>query len=281
MAIKKPQQYREYITAISENVAVNYKAYCNTSLLLKEVGVVLPDYDDTLAQAIQQSINAYIREVCKEVSKANQGDTTRIFTLCDLKFTGTNLPKSLDPYRSNISKQQSVQLVLDEILNQFDFEAFVCELQRNALTLEARGKADVAQCLSSSFSLKASYRHDIIKRTARHFCFNNNHHAGWAGKYEYDTANKIQHLKNTVEIVAKEFGVMGLSPPFQALADAISSGNKTVPSGTSFGNSGTVLIKVFKGHIRYSITPEMMDVIVTYIKLYAPDIELCELPQVA
>jgi hypothetical protein len=281
MTINTPQKYRDDIKAIGEKITVNYNTYCRTIPLLESAGVVIPSYSNSLAEAIQQGINAYVRSVCKQVSNAYQGETTRIFTMADLRFTGSELPPLFSPYSSNTSKEHSDEFVLTKILNHFDFDKFVSELTRHASTLEARGKADIGEYLCGAFSLRADYRDDIIKRTAQHYSFNRNHQAGWRGKYEHGMSENILRLVTNVTAAAKELDAPALIPSFTMLCEAISSGNVTVPSGTTFGCKNTVLIKVFKEHIRFSLTPEMMDVIVTYIKIYAPKVNLCELPQAA
>lgn len=281
MAIQTPQAYRDEITLICESIIEHYNSYCREIPALEALGVILPSYTDTLAEALIQGVNTYARDVCKQISKANQGETTRTFTSGELKFTGLELPITLDPYRCTNIEPRTAQYTLDAILDNFDFDKFVSELTRHANSLESFGKADIAEALSSNFSLKASYRDGIITRTSRHFTFSNKHQAGWHGKYDYHMAERIHRLKVNVTAVAKEMGVPALLSSYTELADAMLSGNKLIESGTSFGNANTVQIKVFKGHIRHSLTPEMMDAIVTYIRMYAPDIELCELPQAA
>ena len=110
MTIKSAQQYRDDIKAICEKVTVHYNTYCTTISLLERTGVVIPSYSNSLAEAVQQGINAYVRSVCKQVSNTYQGETTRIFTMADLRFTGGELPPLFNPYRSNTSKEHSGQL---------------------------------------------------------------------------------------------------------------------------------------------------------------------------
>ena len=124
MTINTTQKYRDDIKAIAEKITVDYNTYCRTIPLLESAGVVIPSYSNSLAEAIQQGINAYVRSVCKQVSNAYQGETTRIFTMADLRFTGSELPPLFSPYSSNTNKEHSDEFVLTKILNHFDFDKF-------------------------------------------------------------------------------------------------------------------------------------------------------------
>lgn len=278
MTIKTADEYRSELTVIANNAVVAFNDYKRGKSALNALGIDTAPCYQLLGSVIMKGFVVYVEGVCLAVSKAYQGDTLENFTHSYLTFDGLCLPRTM---RSSMNKQ-SDESIVSELLENFDFDTFVSELKRASATLEDKGKTAIAKSLISEFRLYSDRWYSVTpKRTARHISVDGAHHHTYSDYYHGDKSNYLILLRN-ITAVANELNIPALPHAFSELFEEIkNTSSGTMNSGTTFGCKSAVLIRVFNGHIRYSFTPEMMDAIVTYIKLYAPDESLCDIPLAA
>ena len=280
MIIKTADEYKSQFTNIAGNVVTAYNQYKSGKRVLSGLGIDTPSCYVTLGDFILKGFLSHTKSICAEISKAYQGNTTQSFNYGCLEFEGLALPKSISGY--DTEKNRTDEFIVSETLSNFDYNTFVSELTRLANGLEEQGKSAIANELLSAFKLsKKYYLSSVPKRTARHISVDGTHHKSWGGYYHSDKES-FHCLARNVKAVADEFEYPSLAPAFYDLFEQINTTDSdSLASGTTFGCKNTVLIKVFNGHIRYSFTPEMFSAIITYIKMYMPEEELCTIPQAA
>lgn len=280
MTIKTADEYKSEFTAIAGNVVVAYNHYISGKRTLSGLGVDTPSYFKTLGEVILKGFLSHVKTICTETSKAYQGSTTQSFNYGCLEFQGLDLPKSLRGFSNE--KKYSDEFIVSEILSHFDYAGFVSELTRLAGSLENKGKESIACSLLDVFRLgRFTYINSVPKRTARHISVDGSHYQSY-GSYYHSDRQHYHDLAQSISTVAEELDVPALALPFIDLFEKVNMTNDGVlGSGTSFGCKSTVLIKVFNGHIRYSFTPEMLSTLITYIRIYAPDKTLCDIPKAA
>jgi hypothetical protein len=280
MIINTADEYKSQFTKIAGDVLVAYNQYKTGKRVLSGLGVNTPSCYATLGEFIIKGFLSHAQSICNSVSKAYQGNTTQSFNYGCLEFKGLALPNSISGY--DTEKNRTDEFIVSEILTNFDYNTFVSELTRLANGLEEQGKQAIAQKLIGAFKLSEKhYVNSVPKRTARHVSVDGTHHKSWGGYYHSDKES-FHCLACNVKAVADEFDYPALAPAFFDLFEQVNATDSdSLASGTTFGCKNTVLIKVFNGHIRYSFTPEMFSAIITYIKIYAPETQLCTIPQAA
>ena len=155
MIIKTADEYKSQFTKIAGDVVIAYNQYKSGKRVLSGLGVDTPSYYVTLGEAIVKGFVSHTKEVCSQVSKAYQGNTTQSFNHGCLKFKGLSLPNSISG--NGAEKNRTDEFIVSEILSNFECNTFVSELTRLANGLEEQGKAVIAQELLSTFKLSEKY----------------------------------------------------------------------------------------------------------------------------
>lgn len=279
MTIKTADEYKNEFATIAGNIGIAYNHYRSGKGTLSALGVGTPSYYDTLGEAILKGFLSHVKTICTETSKEFQGNTTESFNYGCLEFMGLELPRSISGCDT---RKHSDEFIVSEILSHFDYDKFVSELIRLSGNLENKGKESIAKSLLSVFRLgKDTYINYVPKRTARHISVDGSHYQSY-GSYFHSDKQYYHDLAQNIAALAEELDTPAFVGPFYKLIEQVNNTDDGVlPSGTTFGCKSTVLIKVFNGHIRYSFTPEMLSTLITYIRIYAPEKTLCDIPKAA
>lgn len=223
-----------------------------------------------ISQVAQQSILRYLSGICSDLSKCFQGSTKQTFELKDLKFNEGAYTHYRVYEKVSVLRPETFIESIDGIISTFDFKGFVQQLYKHTGSLEDKGKLNAADYLTTKLGLSSHHRDDCIKRTSRHILLQISHRfCTYIDKYDYSNRECYHQTLSHLKLVAEETGCFGFAIAFQEFFNA--TDDKIISSGTAFGNKNTVEIKVYKGHIKINLVPDVFDALVSFLVIYGTE----------
>ncbi|MBW8191344.1 hypothetical protein K0504_09870 [Neiella marina] len=287
--IKSATTYRLQLDGLLKSMLqawVDYqKAY---STLVGGYGVYDSNRSISALDTIECALSKWLTTICKELSEAYQGGTSKVIELSDLPSTLREFPGSLR--RGMVESYRNPDLALwttlaDQLLEQYNFDLLKEKLTVLAEGLEQAGLQELADRLVSNFWLRNHGRENPIKRTKRHIVIESTLYSDSIfGGYSYDTMQKLSLMLAAIRMAAKESGEHRLVPPFEELLQAVESApnRETIKSGTAFGNKSTIEIKIYHGKFKCFFNPEVLDSLLSFVVINrTPNGELYSLPEAA
>jgi hypothetical protein len=222
------------------------------------------------SEAVKGALRTWLTPYCKTITQESAGGT-------GMSFTVDSLPQELREI--NIRAYDFEQcLTEDEIQNaiallfkkaDYSFSELANIFQETCGTLETQGHTKIADSIADKFGFihyDLARSRAFFKQTHKHIQFEKSLRRPDYGRYDYREREKFFCIAKELAFIEYIIGPSGLAKPFEILSQMLEQEGDC--SGQTIGHADSVQIKVFNKHVRISMTPSVMDGLMSFIYIH-------------
>lgn len=241
------------------------EALTQADVAIRNANSLFNSIDDIDAKnSIERFVNQWISQLCEQFTSLSDNPTHIEISQSSLSsdFSRFQFPHDLRAW------DMPVDVLVNHVLTQFDFDALAHQLTSRAKSLKTKGFEDAAKKLIYAFNLKSyDHKHNdlIIKRVTDRFVLERRHYGR-----AYERAREVLALIDAANTMGNETGTYGLMRCFKALEEAEDSCSyyQHIPSRTPINKNDSVSLTYFNEVEKFYFKEDEIMSLIGFVRTY-------------